>query len=143
MTAHIPHVVLRKKLYNSIASSHRYQPGLGTSTSAEARDYFSDLNRHRIRFRYVGPDDDSSIKMAFDKKQATERKTWLTQWSEDRRRRRELGLAEPILYGKETRAISYHDFIHKELVLFSNLDNERSIPCVVDGFKPGQRKVCL
>ena len=26
-------------------------------------------------------------------------------------------------------------------VLFSNCDNERSIPCVVDGFKPGQRKV--
>lgn len=31
--------------------------------------------------------------------------------------------------------------MNKELVLFSNLDNERSIPSLVDGFKPGQRKV--
>merc|ERR1712088_50520 len=30
---------------------------------------------------------------------------------------------------------------NKELVLFSNCDNERSIPSLVDGFKPGQRKV--
>ncbi len=37
--------------------------------------------------------------------------------------------------------MSYSDFVNKELVLFSNLDNERSIPSVVDGFKPGQRKV--
>ena len=37
--------------------------------------------------------------------------------------------------------MNYTDFINKELVLFSNLDNERSIPSLVDGFKPGQRKV--
>jgi len=39
------------------------------------------------------------------------------------------------------RSVSYSDFVNKELVLFSNLDNERSIPSLVDGFKPGQRKV--
>lgn len=33
------------------------------------------------------------------------------------------------------------DFINKELILFSMADNVRSIPSVVDGFKPGQRKV--
>jgi DNA topoisomerase-2 len=37
--------------------------------------------------------------------------------------------------------VTYSDFVNKELVLFSNLDNERSIPSLVDGFKPGQRKV--
>ena len=40
--------------------------------------------------------------------------------------------------------IAYRLRPHIELHLFyslSNLDNERSIPCVVDGFKPGQRKV--
>lgn len=31
--------------------------------------------------------------------------------------------------------------MNKELILFSNADNERSIPSVVDGLKPGQRKV--
>ena len=33
------------------------------------------------------------------------------------------------------------DFVHKELSLFSVADNQRSIPCVVDGLKPSQRKV--
>ena len=31
--------------------------------------------------------------------------------------------------------------MHKELSLFSVADNQRSIPCVVDGLKPSQRKV--
>lgn len=58
------------------------------------------------------------------------------------KRRHELGLPEEYLYGKTTKAINYSEFVNKELVLFSNMDNERSIPCLVDGFKPGQRKVC-
>lgn len=41
--------------------------------------------------------------------------------------------AQEYLYGKETSSLTYHDFVNKELVLFSNSDNERSIPCLVDG----------
>ncbi|CAH8866181.1 unnamed protein product [Trichobilharzia szidati] len=119
----------------------KYYKGLGTSTSKEAKEYFSDMNRHRIRFRYSGAEDDGSIQLAFDKSKIADRKNWLTNFTEERKRRREMGLPEPYLYGKDTRAITYHDFVHKELVLFSNLDNERSIPSVVDGLKPGQRKV--
>ena len=37
--------------------------------------------------------------------------------------------------------IPYSDFINKELILFSRADLERSIPSVLDGFKPGQRKI--
>jgi DNA topoisomerase-2 len=48
---------------------------------------------------------------------------------------------EIYLYEKNTKSVTYSDFVNKELVLFSNLDNERSIPSIVDGFKPGQRKV--
>ena len=39
------------------------------------------------------------------------------------------------------RQIPIADFINKELILFSMADNIRSIPSVVDGLKPGQRKV--
>ena len=60
---------------------------------------------------------------------------------EECKRRKELGLPEVYLYEKDTKQINYTDFVNKELVLFSNLDNERSIPCLVDGLKPGQRKV--
>lgn len=58
-----------------------------------------------------------------------------------RRERREKGEIEDYLYNKETRQVTFSDFINKELVLFSNADNERSIPSLVDGLKPGQRKV--
>lgn len=37
--------------------------------------------------------------------------------------------------------IPYHDFVNKELILFSMADLARSIPSAVDGFKPGQRKI--
>lgn len=45
------------------------------------------------------------------------------------------------LYGKGTKSITYNDFINRELILYSNMDNTRSIPSMVDGLKPGQRKV--
>lgn len=41
---------------------------------------------------------------------------------------------------KEER-VRYTDFINKELKLFSRADLQRSIPSMVDGFKPTQRKV--
>ena len=61
------------------------------------------------------------------------RKDWLTSGMEERKRRRELGMPEIYLYGKDTQTVSYTDFVNKELILFSNADNERSIPSLVDG----------
>ena len=119
----------------------KYYKGLGTSTAQEAKAYFSDMQRHRIKFRHEGDQDDYAITMAFSKKHVEQRKEWLTSWMEEGKRRRELGLPELYLYEKDTKMVNYRDFVNKELVLFSNLDNERSIPSLVDGLKPGQRKV--
>ncbi|XP_049810564.1 DNA topoisomerase 2-alpha-like isoform X1 [Schistocerca nitens] len=119
----------------------KYYKGLGTSTSKEAKEYFMDMKRHRIKFKYGGPSDDHCINMAFSKKCVEQRKEWLTAWMEDSKRRKEMGLPEQYLYEKDTQSVNYSDFVNKELVLFSNCDNERSIPSLVDGFKPGQRKV--
>uniref|UniRef100_A0A8C9LDZ3 DNA topoisomerase 2 n=1 Tax=Pavo cristatus TaxID=9049 RepID=A0A8C9LDZ3_PAVCR len=119
----------------------KYYKGLGTSTSKEAKEYFADMARHRIGFKYSGPEDDAAITLAFSKKKVEERKEWLTNFMEDRRQRKLHGLPEDYLYGKDTNYLTYNDFINKELVLFSNSDNERSIPSLVDGLKPGQRKV--
>ncbi|XP_056154222.1 DNA topoisomerase 2-beta isoform X1 [Lampris incognitus] len=119
----------------------KYYKGLGTSTSKEAKEYFADMERHRIMFRYGGAEDDAAITLAFSKKKTDDRKEWLTNFMEDRRQRRMHGLPEQYLYGTQTRHLSYNDFINKELILFSNSDNERSIPSLVDGLKPGQRKV--
>jgi len=37
--------------------------------------------------------------------------------------------------------IAINEFINKELIQFSMADVIRSIPSLVDGFKPGQRKI--
>jgi len=130
---------------NDTANHHtyniKYYKGLGTSTSKEAKEYFQDMERHRILFKYDGSVDDESIVMAFSKKHIESRKVWLTNHMDEVKRRKELGLPERYLYAKGTKYITYADFINLELVLFSNADNERSIPSLVDGLKPGQRKV--
>nr|XP_049706693.1 DNA topoisomerase 2-like isoform X2 [Helicoverpa armigera] len=119
----------------------KYYKGLGTSTSKEAKEYFQNMERHRIRFKYAGPTDDHHIELAFSKKGADQRKEWLTSHMDEVKRRKEIGLPERYLYTKDTKAVSYSDFVNLELVLFSNGDNVRSIPSMVDGLKPGQRKV--
>ncbi|KAF5272739.1 hypothetical protein FQA39_LY07766 [Lamprigera yunnana] len=119
----------------------KYYKGLGTSGSKEMREYFSNMERHRIRFRYTGQQDDDHILLAFSKKHVDHRKEWLTNFMVESKRRKEIGLPEKYLYTKDTRVVSYADFVNLELVLFSNADNVRSIPSLVDGVKPGQRKV--
>jgi DNA topoisomerase-2 len=101
----------------------KYYKGLGTSTSKEAKEYFSDMGRHRILFRYNDAQDDHAINLAFSKKAIDQRKEWLTNWMEEGKRRKELGLPEIYLYEKNTKSVNYADFVNKELVLFSNLDN--------------------
>ncbi|KAE8596726.1 hypothetical protein XENTR_v10016221 [Xenopus tropicalis] len=131
----------KKQTENQKLWKIKYYKGLGTSTSKEAKEYFADMDRHRIIFRYAGPEDDAAITLAFSKKKVDDRKEWLTNFMEDRRQRRLHGLPEQFLYGTATKHLTYNDFINKELILFSNSDNERSIPSLVDGLKPGQRKV--
>lgn len=46
-------------LYFSFSSSL----GLGTSTSKEAKEYFSDMERHKIPFKYTGAEDDAAINL--------------------------------------------------------------------------------
>lgn len=52
-------------------------PGLGTSTSKEAKEYFGALAEHQIPFEYTDEADDR-IELAFAKKRVTDRKDWLS-----------------------------------------------------------------
>lgn len=102
---------------------------MGTNTSAEGKAYFKDLPKHLKQLVWT-EDADEAIDMAFNKDKATERKTWLTDTYTDE------------LYIDHTQeSITFTDFINKELILFSNAHIVRSIPSVVDGLKPAQRKV--
>jgi len=51
--------------------------------------------------------DDHAITMAFSKKAIDQRKDWLTNWMEEGKRRKELGLPEVYLYEKNTKAVTY------------------------------------
>ncbi|KAI5954990.1 TOP2 [Candida jiufengensis] len=109
--------------------TQKYYKGLGTSTLMEAREYFQALDRHMKRFHALQGDDKSCIDLAFSKKKADERKDWLQNYIPGNQ-------LDP-----ELNEIPISDFINKELILFSMSDNVRSIPSVLDGLKPGQRKV--
>ena len=111
----------------------KYYKGLGTSTSQEAREYFKNIEKLVVKFD-VDAMTDESMTLAFDKKKADDRKTWLLDTSLKDTTQLE------IPYGNIAR-LGITDFVHKDLVNFSMADLKRSIAHVADGFKPSQRKV--
>lgn len=106
----------------------KYYKGLGTSTSAEAREYFSELQQHELTF-LTNEADRALVDMAFNGKKADQRKEWISRCSGE----------EYVDHSQPT--LTLNDFVNKELVLWAKYDVERAIPSVVDGLKPGQRKV--
>ena len=109
----------------------KYYKGLGTSTSAEAKEYFKQIDRLTVAFN-SDPKLNESMTLAFSKALADDRKVWLTNH-----------MAKPppgIPYG-QVKALSVTDFVHRDLANFSAEDIKRSIPHVADGLKPSQRKV--
>ena len=107
----------------------KYYKGLGTSTAKEAKEYFAAIDSNKKSFYYTDDQDDDAITMAFSKKRVEDRKAWLKSHR-----------AGTFLDHSES-SIGYRDFVNKELVLFSLADLQRSIPSVMDGLKPGQRKI--
>lgn len=105
----------------------KYYKGLGTSTQEEAKGYFS--RPQIMSYVYTGQPSDESLDLAFNKKRADDRKAWLMQYD----RELVLDYTEP--------KVSYEDFIHKELIHFSNNDLERSINHLCDGLKESTRKI--
>ena len=74
---------------------------------------------------------EDSIKKAFAKERADDRKDWLKPYK-----------SENVLELEEgNNDITYTTFIDRELIHFSHADNIRSIPHIIDGLKPSQRKV--
>jgi len=67
--------------------------------------------------------------LAFDKNRADDRKVWLQNFNKN----------NILLY--EDKNITYSKFVHLDLIHFSNDDLSRSIPSMVDGLKPSQRKI--
>jgi len=130
----------------------KYYKGLGTSTSAEAKEYFSHLETHQINFGTLSSDsvqqDDQDdmmvfpdavesgsdlIDMVFRKDRVEDRKQWLLNCPKD------IYLDYSEVSAED--GLKYSDFINREFILFSKYDNDRSLPHLLDGFKTSQRKV--
>ncbi|KAI1737275.1 DNA topoisomerase [Xylaria scruposa] len=108
----------------------KYLKGLGSSEPEDAQVYFNDLPRHQKFFETMKPEETELFELAFSKKKADARKEWLGNF-----------VPGTVFDHGAVQRISYDDFVNRELILFSMADNMRSIPSVIDGFKPGQRKV--
>jgi DNA topoisomerase-2 len=106
----------------------KYYKGLGTSTAAEAREYFAQMNS--VEFEWDDASD-NTLDLAFNKKRADDRKDWLTTYDRSRNLNVKAGGAR----------VGYTRFVNDELIHFSIADNIRSIPHVMDGLKPSQRKI--
>ena len=107
----------------------KYYKGLGTSTDAEARQYFRDL--HVVTYDWTDADASAdALDLAFNKRRADDRKAWLTHD------------ARPMTDAADGgRTVPVDLFVNGELIEFSRYDVERSIPSVVDGLKVSQRKI--
>ena len=104
----------------------KYYKGLGTSTPTEAKEWFHCLNE--VQYEW-DEDTNNTIHLAFNKKQSDKRKDWLAEYDAKRQIK---------IKDKKT---TFTNFINNELIHFSNADNIRSLPSLMDGLKPSQRKI--
>jgi DNA topoisomerase-2 len=115
----------------------KYYKGLGTSTSDEAKGYFTNFDDKNIAYVVADNDQDNDnkelsidkIELAFDKKRSEDRKSWLKTYDKDN------------IIEQSQKKVLYHEFIDRELIHFSDYDCKRSIPCLCDGLKPSLRKI--
>jgi len=104
----------------------KYYKGLGTSKDDEAKSYFKEMKK--ITYKHTSQSDES-IDLAFNKKRADDRKSWLMKYQKD----------DVLDYTMPN--VNYEEFINKDLIHFSNRDLERSINHICDGLKESTRKI--
>jgi DNA topoisomerase-2 len=105
----------------------KYFKGLGTSTSAEFKQYFA--NKKVVDFVYNGKSSDDIIDKIFNKKRADDRKVWLENYDKN------------AYLDTSQSSVQYEQFINNEMIHFSTYDCARSIPNMVDGLKISLRKI--
>jgi DNA topoisomerase II len=107
----------------------KYFKGLGTSTANEAKEYFRAFDSHFRPFRWCSDTDGDMLDMVFGKGGAAERRDWINS------------TYDPTSTLDDEDSVAFEDFVNKEMIHFSAADNVRSLPSVIDGLKPSQRKV--
>ncbi|KDP43507.1 hypothetical protein JCGZ_16794 [Jatropha curcas] len=114
---------------NASSWTIKYYKAPGTNNQKEGKEYFKDIEKRKKVFILMDDQDGNAIKLAFSKKKIDERKNWLRQY-------------QPGTHlDQKPKLTKYSEFINKELILFSVADFQRSIPSMIDGLKPIQRKI--
>lgn len=119
------------KSKNNYSDWHfKWLKGLGTLEPHEMKNFFKDLNKHLIKFNISNIKNERDlIDLAFNKKRAENRKDWLLKYTPNSS------------FDKFITKQTYESFFNNEFIEFSMSDNIRSIPNIMDGFKPSQRKI--
>ena len=123
---------------NPPASGVKYYKGLGTSTSVEARAYFSDLHRYVVRYT-PDPDGLDRLRKLFAKDAVAARKEAVLSALLLGQGGSVTGAEARDAEGFLTQRIG--DLVDTELMMYSVDAVARCMPSVVDGLKPSQRKV--
>lgn len=121
-----------KKWKNTVGNDWyiKWLKGLGSIEPAEAKQFFKELHKHLIKFNSADVSKEREyIDLVFNDKRTDDRKEWLLLYKP--------GLELDKFNIKQT----YESFFDNEYKEFSIADNIRSIPSVVDGLKPSQRKI--
>lgn len=114
----------------------KYYKGLGTSTNREAKEYFSNIHKHKRMFKMDAPERvNSLLNMTFSKANANARKTWLQAYNP------KVAITTREQSGGDEGEVVFHEFIDNEFRLFGLADCERTLPNVMDGLKVSQRKI--
>ena len=118
------------KKHNKGSHRIKYYKGLGTSSSSEAKECFKGFEERLMYYSVNGDEDRQYMELAFNALGSDERKEWIREHS-----------GRDIFLNPDAKVISAKQYVNEELVQFSIEDCSRSIPSMVDGFKPSQRKV--
>lgn len=107
----------------------KYYKGLGTWEPPETRNLFKKINTLIQTVSNNGEKDTKIINTTFNKKFADARKELVRKFDPN------------FVVDYSQKQMSYIDYVRKEWVHFAVDDTVRSIPSIMDGLKPSQRKV--
>jgi DNA topoisomerase-2 len=107
----------------------KYYKGLGTNSALEAKEIFSDLERHTVTLE---PTENTGkvVSKFFDESKVSERKQMLTE---------DYDAKLCVDYSAST--VGIDAFLEKEVVHFSQYHVRRAIASAIDGLTPARRKV--
>ena len=113
----------------------KYIKGLGTIERSLGQDMSKNIPSYLIPFQPLCEEDNETIDRTFNKDRSDDRKEWINE-------------TKTLEYDAEKEqnerlknGLNITDYFNKDVAEFSRYNLEISIPSIMDGFKPSQRKI--